>query len=75
MAACFKECSQMHGRFGLYYRMQSELRRREATETLAKKREPMKKQPAPSDFFMLVRLMAVVGGLLLAVSVVMNAIQ
>lgn len=65
----------MHGRLGFYYRLQSELRRRVASDQAEDGTVPIKREPKVTELTMFVRLVAVVGGLILAVSLVTSSIQ
>jgi hypothetical protein len=64
----------MHGRLGLYYRLQSELRRRVASDQAEDGKGPIRREPSVTELTMFIRLVAVVGGLVLAVSLVMSSI-
>lgn len=65
----------MHERLGFYYRLQSELRRRVVSDQAEGDKVPLKRAPAVTELTMFVRLVAVVGGLILAVSLIMGSIQ
>lgn len=65
----------MHGRLGFYYRLQSELRRRVASDQVDDAKVRFKREQSVTELTMFVRLVAVVGGLILAVSLVMGSIQ
>lgn len=65
----------MQGRLGLYYRLQSELRRRVATDQAEERKTPIERRKAVTELTMFVRLFAVVGGLMFAVSLIMGSIQ
>ncbi|MGV1986944.1 hypothetical protein ACQZ5N_09990 [Agrobacterium sp. 22-221-1] len=59
---------------GLYYRLQSELRRRMASDKAHSQVRPARRK-ASADASMFFRLLAVIGGLLLAVSLIMQSVQ
>lgn len=65
----------MHGRLGLYYRLQSELRLRVTSDQAGEHKTPLERGQAVTELTMFVRLVAVVGGLILAVSLIMGSIQ
>lgn len=65
----------MHGRLGFYYRLQSELRRRVASDQGNDAKVPFKREQSVTELTMFVRLVAVVGGIILAVSLVVGSIQ
>lgn len=65
----------MHGRLGFYYRLQSELRRRVASDQAEKHRTLFERRQGVTELTMFVRLVAVVGGLILAVSLIMGSTQ
>jgi hypothetical protein len=73
--SCIKDISQMHEQLGFYYRLQSELRRRIVSDQAEGDKVPLKREPAVTEFTMFVRLVVVVGGLILAVSLIMGSIQ
>ncbi|MDS7596094.1 hypothetical protein [Agrobacterium tumefaciens] len=64
----------MNQPLGRYYRLQSELRKRVAADK-ARLQGPPVNRKSGSDASMFIRLFAVVGGLLLAVSVIMQSVQ
>ncbi|CDN94220.1 MULTISPECIES: hypothetical protein [Agrobacterium tumefaciens complex] len=64
----------MNQPLGLYYRLQAELRRRVMSDKTNPRVPPIRRR-ASTDVSMFFRLLAVVGGLLLAVSLIMQSVQ